>query len=215
MPVRKIPKNHLVVTGRHASARSDSMVEFESTLEKDYMLLLDADSAVATYEEQPVRIRLPDGYFYVPDVLVKFHPNADGNARRSELVEVKPQAYLDKYADEYACKFSTAEAYAEERGWIFCKRTEHDIRTPKLSNLKFLRGYRRHDPGDEQIRTVMTALRLHGKRWSSNGLADSLGQNSEGRAQWLPVLWHLVGREDILVDMDTQFGADVTIWLPD
>jgi hypothetical protein len=89
MPVRKIPKNYLMVTGRHAANRSGYMVEFESTLEKDYMLL-DADSVVAGYEEQPARIPLPSGQFYVPYLLVVRYRSADGSARSSELVEVKP-----------------------------------------------------------------------------------------------------------------------------
>lgn len=108
MPVRKIPKNHLFVTGRHATLGSAEMVEFEATLERDHMLLLDADSSVASYEAQPVRIPLP-GKSYVPDLLVNFHPDADGVLRPSELVEVKPQAFLDRYAEDYAPKFAAAK----------------------------------------------------------------------------------------------------------
>jgi len=145
MPVRKIPKNHLFVTGRHATARSAEMVEFEATLERDHVLLLDADPLVASYEAQPVRIPLP-GKSYVPDLLVHFHQDADGVLRPSELVEVKPQAFLDKYAEDYAPKFAAAKIYAQQRGWIFCTRTEKDIRTPRLENIKFLRGYQRYEP---------------------------------------------------------------------
>lgn len=41
MPVRRIPKNYLFVTGRHPSPLADEVIEFESILEKEYMLLLD------------------------------------------------------------------------------------------------------------------------------------------------------------------------------
>lgn len=40
MPVRKIPKNHLVVTGSFVSRKNGQMDAFESLLEKEYMLLL-------------------------------------------------------------------------------------------------------------------------------------------------------------------------------
>ena len=43
MPVRKIPKNHLHVTGSFASRKNGLMGSFESLLEKEYMLLLDFD----------------------------------------------------------------------------------------------------------------------------------------------------------------------------
>ena len=40
MPVRKIPKNYLFVTGKFASRKVRRMVGFESTLEKDYQILV-------------------------------------------------------------------------------------------------------------------------------------------------------------------------------
>ncbi len=53
MPVRRIPKNYLFVTGRHALPQADEVIEFESILEKEYMLLLDSDPQVESYEGQP------------------------------------------------------------------------------------------------------------------------------------------------------------------
>ncbi|WP_231671514.1 hypothetical protein [Ralstonia pseudosolanacearum] len=52
MPVRRIPKNYLFVTGRHASPQADEVIEFESILEKEYMLLLDSDPQLESYEVQ-------------------------------------------------------------------------------------------------------------------------------------------------------------------
>ena len=56
MAVRKIPKNHLFVTGGYSSRKSEEMDGFESLLEKDYLLLLDFDDTVESFEAQPVRI---------------------------------------------------------------------------------------------------------------------------------------------------------------
>lgn len=70
MPVRRIPKNYLFVTGRHASQQADEVIEFESILEKEYMLLLDSDPQVEWYEGQPVEIPLSRGRIYVPDLPV-------------------------------------------------------------------------------------------------------------------------------------------------
>lgn len=59
MAVRKIPKNYLFVTGGYSSRKNDEMDAFESLLEKDYLLLLDFDESVESFEVQPVRIHVP------------------------------------------------------------------------------------------------------------------------------------------------------------
>jgi hypothetical protein len=51
MPVRIIPKNYRNLTGLVANTKAQRMTAFESTLEKDFLLLLDFDPAVGTYEE--------------------------------------------------------------------------------------------------------------------------------------------------------------------
>jgi hypothetical protein len=56
MPVRKIPKNYRGVTGLVASELNAKQTAFESTLERDFMLLVEFDPNVLSYEEQPVRI---------------------------------------------------------------------------------------------------------------------------------------------------------------
>ena len=51
MPVRTIPKNYRNLTGLVANSRTQSMSAFESTLERDFLLLLDFDPDVEGYEE--------------------------------------------------------------------------------------------------------------------------------------------------------------------
>ena len=59
VPVRQISKNYLVVTKRHVSGHSESTVKFEPMLEKDYMLSLDTEPAIAGYESSPCAYRCP------------------------------------------------------------------------------------------------------------------------------------------------------------
>src|SRR5437016_4446366 len=56
MPVRKVPKNYRNLTGLVPNTRTSSMTAFESSLERDFLLLLDFDPDVTFYEEQPVTI---------------------------------------------------------------------------------------------------------------------------------------------------------------
>lgn len=207
MPVRKIPKNHLVVTGGFASAKVDRMVAFESLLEKEYMVLLDFDETVDHYEEQPVRIPVPGvPQGYVVDLIVYRKKGLP-----TRLVEVKSQEFLDRYATEYAAKFAAAEAYCKDRGWEFIKKTERDIRTPRLANLKFLRAYRKFFPTMAQrqsVRDVMT--RLNGQSTSEQVLTEL---SSHEREVWLPVLWHMLLCGDLISDLDVPLAVDVPLAL--
>ena len=54
MPVRKIPKNYLSVTGAFSSRKNGKSLGYESLLERDLMILLEFDDAVERFEEQPV-----------------------------------------------------------------------------------------------------------------------------------------------------------------
>lgn len=76
MPSRKIPKNYLNITGKvmltHAQS---SVVAFESSLERDFILLKNFDETVLNIEKQPVTLEyVHDGriYKYTPDFLVTY-----------------------------------------------------------------------------------------------------------------------------------------------
>src|SRR2546421_5301425 len=76
MPVRIIPKNYRSLTGLVPNTRTQSMTAFESSLERDFLLLLDFDPDVEFYEEQPVKITYHDESgrrrTYTPDVFVRY-----------------------------------------------------------------------------------------------------------------------------------------------
>jgi len=143
MPVRKIPKNYLFVTGGYSSRKNEQMDAFESLLEKDYLLLLDFDDTVEKFETQPVRVPVPgvpNGY--VPDVLIFYLPDADtGIIRRPSLVDVKHSDEVKRNEKKYAPKFAAATRFAESNGWEFAVVDQTQIRTSRLAFLKFLREY--------------------------------------------------------------------------
>lgn len=143
MPVRKIPIGNRAVTGRHGR----SGARYESSLERDFFELMMADPAVASVEEQPVRLdyTASNGMkrHYTPDALVTFHPNSCfGTAAMPLLCEIK-------YRDEYRERFSelkerlkVARRYAREKGWRFRVFTDREIRSTRLKNVRFLAGFR-------------------------------------------------------------------------
>ena len=133
MPIRKIPKNYLVTTGRLARGPNNQPAGWEGRLEQDYYVLLRDDPNVESFEVQPVRVPVPKGRPYTPDVLVRFRPDKLGVRRPPELTEVKHSTDFKKYAEKFAARFAAATAFAEERGWIFVKKDESHIRIPRLS----------------------------------------------------------------------------------
>lgn len=216
MAVRKIPKNHLFVTGGYSSRKSEEMDAFESLLEKDYLLLLDFDDTVESFDVQPVRIPVAGvARGYVPDVLVKYKPNLETcEIRKSLLAEVKRSDYLEKHAAKYAPKFAAAVAYAESMGWEFRPVDETEIRLPRLRNIKFLREYRNVSPSAEDCCRVEQAVMRHGRDSSSERVLAEIATSDDERLYWLPVLWSMVLQKRLLTDLNIPFGGDVQLSMP-
>ncbi|APW41380.1 heteromeric transposase endonuclease subunit TnsA [Rhodoferax saidenbachensis] len=214
MPVRKIPKNYLLVTGGYSSRKNADMGAFESLLEKDYLLLLDFDDSVETFEVQPVRIPvagIPRGY--VPDVLVKYRVDTQtGVTPKPSLVEVKHSDDFARNAEKYVPKFAAARQYAEQQGWEFVTKDQNDIRTPRLANLKFLREYRNVTPSGDDVQAVLDAIGEEGGEATSEALLDILAVTEEERLHWLPIVWSMVLTCHLGADLDTPFQNDVPLW---
>jgi hypothetical protein len=119
------------------------MTAFESSLERDFLLLLDFDPDVEFFEEQPVKIVYHDASrrrrTYTPDVLVRYRTDPPP-ARHTKplLCEVKYRDDLRQHWTDYRPKFRAAGRYAQQRGWRFRLVTERHVRTPYLDNVKSL-----------------------------------------------------------------------------
>lgn len=215
MPVRKIPKNYLFVTGGYSSQKNKVMDSFESLLEKDYLMLLDFDDEVESFEVQPVRIPVTgvrNGY--VPDVLVKFLPDPEtGEIRNQLLVEVKHSDDLKRNHAKYVKKFEAAYAYAEERDWQFVVMDQTQIRIPRLANLKFLREYRNVEPSEHDVNNVLKQVKKLSKLASVSTLLATICKHDDDRLYWLPIIWHMVVTKQLVVDLDGLIDNDTSIRL--
>jgi hypothetical protein len=212
MPVRKIPKNYLFVTGGYSSQKSTEMAAFESLLEKDYLLLLDFDNSVERFDVQPVRIPVEGVHRgYVPDALVFYHPDTiTGLPRQPELVDVKNSAEAIRNAEKYRPKFAAAKKFASERGWVFKIVDETQIRTPRLANLKFLRAYRNVYPDQADINRVLNLIQED--KSSSEALLSALAVSDEERLHWLPIIWSMLLSQHLVTGLDIPFSGDVPIF---
>lgn len=215
MPVRKIPKNHLVVTGSFASRKNAQMDGFESLLEKEYMLLLDFDEHVERFEVQPVTILVPGiPKGYTPDVLVYFRPDPNsGETRKLLLTEIKHTDDLKRNAEKYAPKFAAAEQYALENNWEFRVTTQNDIRIPRLANIKFLREYRNIEPSAEDTARLIRLAKNLGGTATPAALLEQLVVNVDDQLHWLPVIWHSILTRELIADLDKPLDHETILRL--
>jgi len=140
VPVRKIPnrgaKKNIC---KFFSVKMNKRLWSESLAEEDYKYLLDFDSQVDSFEEQPFRIRyVLDGKtrYYTPDLLVL---RKDG---RRLVVEIKPASKIVTPKNDLL--FRIAAALCEAEGYEFVVVTVEMVRQqPRLSNVKALWKYAR------------------------------------------------------------------------
>jgi hypothetical protein len=240
MPSRKIPPNRRSLTGLIASQKNPGlslvpspsagtpppkvllrppqtrMKGFESSLERDFLILLDFDLNVDRYEEQPLRIEYTDGdgraRTYTPDVLVYYRDDmTPAKWMKPLLCEVKYRA--DLFADWPAIKpkIRAGRDYAREQGWRFQIVTEREVRTPYLDNAKFLRPYRRIESPWDDKKLVLDALREL-READPETVLLAVHQDPLGRAQLLPALWHLLAMGMIDADLTLPLNMRTRIW---
>jgi len=212
MPVRKIPKNYRNVTGVAASGKAVGSAQFESTLERDFLALLDFSQEVERYEVQPIKIEWCDEHgdarSYTPDVLVEFIPELN---RQPWLCEVKYRADIKKHWPTLHPKFRQGIRTAKQRSWRFRLVTEVEIRTPLLTNVRFLAPFRFRSIPATNIETLLTALSAAG-RATLGDLLQTVADDVWQRAEYIPALWHLLACHRIGADLDTELTMDSPIW---
>jgi len=186
------------LTGRVAV--DDGSVAFESSLERDWLVVLDFDIAVTALREQPFTIGYdsPEGRRrYTPDALATFLREAG----RTETVvyEVKPREELKTNWRLYENRFRAATRYCKRKGWCFRIVTEREIRTPLLENAKFFRRYRNLERNPLTCDQLLFTLKALGET-TPQALLAAAYWTEETRMAALPMLWKLVAEREILTD---------------
>lgn len=216
MPVRRIPKSYRSVTGLVASNKLQRMAEFESSLERDLILLIEFDLNVNYYEEQPLVINYVDSdgqeHSYTPDIFVKYRNDiAPAKWMLPSLYEVKYRQDLFANWKELKPKYRAARAYAKAKGWKFYIITEQEIRTPYLQNAKFLLPYRRLSFDWSEQEFLLGRLKDM-RETNPEALMLACYKEPTNRAKLIPIMWHLVSISMIGVDLRLPLTMHSTIW---
>lgn len=139
--VRKIHNhNSCKVIGHSFSFKMGGLISWESTLERDWLLNLEANPDIRTIVSQPQKFRVyheGDWHRYTPDFQVEWLPELN---RLPTIYEVKP----DEIAKDptWVDYFKSIRQLLTRLGYHFEVVTESQIRPePQFCNIKSLRLY--------------------------------------------------------------------------
>jgi len=211
--VRRVPVNVRSLTGQFNGQ------EFESSLERDLLLLIHYDFGVDWYQSQPLTITYLDHLTkrkrqYTPDLLVTYSTDGRYKERKPLLCEVKYREDMAGQWKQLKPKFKAARAYAKARNWEFKILTEVEIRTPYLSNVKFLLNYRYSDFNENHYRRLASLLDKFGETDPQTLIqAAYTSKNNQGEALW--TLWAMVARGWVGCDLNRPLSMTTPIWRDD
>lgn len=210
-PVRAIGVQSRSVTGTMPNGN-----RYESTLERDFMLLMQFDAAVDYYTPQPLTMpyRGADGltHKYTPDGLIEWRSDRILHDSRPVLVEIKyREAFQGEWRKWRALK-RAAQEYAKDRGWHFQIYTEREIRTPFLDNVRFLLPYMRRTSAPEIESWIIENL-VEIIESTPRELINLLYRDRWNQASLIPVLWRLLAERRISFDITQPLNMQSPIWI--
>jgi hypothetical protein len=214
MGVRKIKISNSALTGSYSSKKKLLSSDFESSLERDFICLLEFDVNVDTYEEQPLEIIYSNGKLrsYTPDFLVRYRKDiSPAKWLKDTIFEIKYLEELEKRRNELKPKFDAAEEYASRNELVFKVITETEIRTDYLFNAKFLSGYRNGDfnfNNYEHISRVLRDLRAT----TPYELLLVVTSDQMKRAEYLHTMWYMISVSLIGCDLTKKLSMNTEIW---
>lgn len=188
---------------------------FESPLERDFYLITDFDPTVIAIQHQPVKIGLdalgrPNHYCY-PDALVK---RQVGSKTLTTLYEVKSSSELEQKLEEYTPRFQVIEEYCSAKEWEFEVITEIEIRSEKLKNVKFLRGFLEY-PVDEIALAHVRRFLGGSEQQSIATCLSNFCNNDSQKAVWFTHIWTFIAQSKIGADLETEFSLLTPLFLPE
>jgi len=216
MSVRTIPKNYRNLTGLANSQKANDAF-FESSLERDFLTMIEFDSCIESYDVQPVCISWVDSNGrkrkYTPDVLLSYISGRSSFSNSNiVLCEIKYRSDIQKNWEGLKPKFKAAIRYAKEQGWRFKLFTENEIRTTYMENARFLQPYLRDALNESHEELIFGAL--HSMRECSvEQLIKSLFNDKWAQAEILPSLWWLIAAKRVNLDLNLPITMSSRIWI--
>ncbi|MCZ0728366.1 TnsA-like heteromeric transposase endonuclease subunit [Mycolicibacterium iranicum] len=186
------------------SSSNRGHVEFESLLEREFLLTADADIDVVAIAAQPLALLWPHGTpgerHHVPDFFVRL---ASGDGR---LVDVRAPDRVAKNAEQFAM----TRAVCSEIGWQYEVFT--GLPPTRAQNLRWLAGYRhdRHAPTSDTTGAIQkcfaTTMALR------TGIIQSSAFTGLPPDVTTAHVLHLLWRGRLLADLNTPLSMASEVW---
>lgn len=191
-------------------------VGYETSLERDFVYLLDFNARVDSIQSRPISIRYQSGnqglQTYTPGYLVRFVAIGNSKPWRPTLYEVTYEGQLIDQGNQLAPGFTAARKYCKLMGWNFRIVTEPYIRNESyLANVMFLRNYRTYpDDGAKCLMLLQTmeALKV-ATPWQ---LLAATFMDITNRMEAVGVLWRLIAARAIGANLMNKLTMVSEIW---
>lgn len=200
--------------------RGEKSIWWESTLERDLLILLEYNDMVLDIEEQPVTFEYINKngrvVTYTPDYLVTFKPlplyGSQTPYPKPLLIEVKPNAVLKVKFPKLRQRFKIATRYAQENDYIFKIYDENKIRGIELENIVFLKRYKKMSFDKREEDRILNYLKAVGHTQIDHVL-EALYATKTQQAIALSHLYYLIHHKKIGIDIGQPINDWSTIWL--
>lgn len=186
--------------GLYWSPTERALVGYESRLERARLMMLDFDANVHRIASQPFRLRAVvagERISRVPDYLAC-------TSGRALVVDVKPRRELSK--PDVREVLDLTRRVVETRGWRYEVLSEPA--GVEFSNVRFLAGYRRDwlFDGDR-----LDAVRSLVRTGETPTIGQVVAEAQVSRQIALPALFHLLWRQDFVIDISRKIESTSTV----
>lgn len=216
MPVRQLKKSYRGQPSLHMTQKAVHKAVFaESTLERDFYVLLKFLKWVVSYEEQPFKVPYINEYGgagkWTPDTLVELQV---GHSTEKWLYEVKYRVDIKENWAELKPKFRGAILYCKNNDINrFKLMTEVEIRSgSKLKNAKLFLKNRNSKVVPEVIEYILTLL-ANCVTMKTRTMLESLQTQGLGYNEACVAVYHLIANHRIGLDLNAPFTYESELWL--
>jgi hypothetical protein len=194
-PVRK-PKifpNQKNMPGKSFCSTNGDFVEYESLLERDWILVKDFDPRVTRILEQPFELEYQLGErraTHVPDLLIWAGDSVIVSDVKPARRRHEPRFVLQAEATRDACS---------QLGWEFEVLSEPDPLF--MTNLRWIGGYR-----DEPIDSTSERVRMLNRVTAGPATIGELISGASEPLLARPVLMHLIWVQEVRIDLEAPMN---------